>query len=576
MTTIFSSLLTLGLFSLLWLSSPVEGAALNVCGAITIASEESVNNPNYTGVFELEGRQILQGWQMWAELVNAKGGILVSSVAYTINLTVINHGDGSDPLRVRAVYRGLLNGSYGVHCNFMFGPWTSGLTAVAAQENELASPPRTLFGMHASAPDTWECTEMLQPPCTQVGFRRFQYSWGGAPTSSSFFVPAVELLFIKGPRTIATFDFPSSYSSSLISGAVLAAESNGIEVIYQSHAPTLLPNISYYDDLVLTFKELDPDIVAGGTYFVNCIEFIKACERHHYVPKAVITSLCLSNPTYANQSGPNGRYIMDFSTWDAEVDGPEFLESNSTPGGTFFRYFSVERDASGRITKASPRVFADRYFERWGEYPVDPLGNGAIIDGYLLEWAITKSQSIETEAIQNVLPLISENSFYGKLVFDVYGTNDKKTTLVTQTDLNNVNRIVYPNSAIQMSVIYPIPTLDERVMEAGFYTHSSEIAITVVTCVNIVHCLLWMVFVFHYRQHVVFRAAQAEFLYLFLFGGVLILLGIFTWQIYVTSSSCQAAPWLFAVGFTLLVGTVFIRAFRIFLIVRASNKMKRV
>ena len=74
----------------------------------------------------------------------------------------------------------------------------------------------------------------------------------------------------------------------------------------------------------------------------------------------------------------------------------------------------------------------------------------------------------------------------------------------------------------------------------------------------------------------VFRAAQAEFLYLFLFGGVLILLGIFTWQIYVTSSSCQAAPWLFAVGFTLLVGTVFIRAFRIFLIVRASNKMKRV
>src|SRR3989338_5480641 len=92
----------------------------------------------------------------------------------------------------------------------------------------------------------------------------------------------------------------------------------------------------------------------------------------------------------------------------------------------------------------------------------------------------------------------------------------------------------------------------------------------------IVHCLLWMVFVFHYRQHVVFRAAQAEFLYLFLFGGILILLGIFTWQIYVTSSSCQAAPWLFAVGFTLLVGTVFIRAFRIFLIVRASNKMKRV
>src|SRR3989338_4165558 len=92
--------------ALFWLPSRTEAVVLNVCGAITIATEEYANNPNYTGAYELEGRQILQGWRMWTELVNAKGGIVTNTNTYTINLTAINYGDGA-PARVRNTYRGL-------------------------------------------------------------------------------------------------------------------------------------------------------------------------------------------------------------------------------------------------------------------------------------------------------------------------------------------------------------------------------------------------------------------------------------------------------------------------------------
>src|SRR3989338_5504593 len=571
------------LFLLLSLPFTFHAAVLNVCASITLAQEEYQNNPQYTGIYALEGRQISQGWHLWAEVINAKGGILINGTTYFINLTVINHG-GADPARVASIYARLLNGSYGVYCNFMFGPWTSALTAIAAIENEKAAPKRTMFSLHGASEDTWKCTAELLPPCTQEGFRRFQYSWSGAPTASQLFVPAIDLLLIKKPQTIATFDFIGSFSKSLVAGAVEAAESNDVQVVGQHSFSSRSPNASAYDDLVSSLVSLNPDIVAGCTLFDSCIGFLEACERHNYTPKALIVSLCLSNPAYKNTTGRTGRYLMDFLSWDPKVKGPEFLESlppgpNTTDDvnqpRTFFNYFPAQRDAiTGIVSKASPKVFAEVYYERWGQLPIDPLGNGAVVDGYLLEWAVTKAQSIETEHVQSTLPLIAENSFYGKLAFDIYGKNDKKTTLVTQTDGNLVNRIIYPNSAIEMEVIYPIPAWNERSAQYGWFHYWGDIVIAVLACFLILLSIAGMIWIATNNEAPVVAAAQPEFLGIILLGSIVCYLSVFCWLYYVNDASCAALPWLIVTGFFLIFGALFVKTLRLYQVYRATQAFR--
>lgn len=546
---------------------------IQVCGGCTLADEERLVNPNYTGLLATEGRQLSHGWTLWAEMVNGRGGIDVAGTLMKVNMTIVNTG-AVDPLRYRTVYAGFLTGAYGVRCDFLFGPFSSGLTGVAANVVEAAADKRVMFAMHAAAEEIWKCPATLPPPCTQAGDRRFDWTYGGAPTASTFFRPAVDLLRTKQPKSLATFYATTDYTVSVAGGAVTAAQANGIPVVGQiAHARTTDPAV--YDDVVRQLRELDPDIVAGGTYYDTCVPFVEALRRNNWLPKALVLSLCLSNPQFVNATRDMGIYMMDFLTWSERVKGPEFVETNST----FFAYFPQQVDSQGLVVRSSPQLFADAYTQRWGEPPVDPLANGAVIDGYLLEYAVRKAGTLDSYAVQAVLPLIYETTFYGLLVFDFYHKNDKKSTLVIQMNDQLDNKILYPISATEMDIVYPLPQWDDRVYTGDWYQGygaAAEIAVTVVTAVNIVHCLLWMFYTWRHRDHPVFRAAQYLFLITFLFGCIVLLSAIFSWQVYVSSAGCQAFPWLAGVGFTLLIGSIIARGARLYAILRATREFKRV
>lgn len=69
----------------------------------------------------------------------------------------------------------------------------------------------------------------------------------------------------------------------------------------------------------------------------------------------------------------------------------------------------------------------------------------------------------------------------------------------------------------------------------------------------------------------VIKAASPPFLLLFLFGSILLYLGIILWSLYVPSAVCNAVAWCLSIGFVIMFSSLFGRTFRILQIIKKSK-----
>src|SRR5664279_1157872 len=76
-----------------------------------------------TGDFSADGKAFQQGYQLWADTINANGGLLGRQV----KLDIVN--DASDPDQVQTNYQKLITVD---HCDLVFGPLSSLLTKPAS------------------------------------------------------------------------------------------------------------------------------------------------------------------------------------------------------------------------------------------------------------------------------------------------------------------------------------------------------------------------------------------------------------------------------------------------------------
>ena len=69
----------------------------------------------------------MRGFELWRDQVNAKGGIKVGNKAY--NIKFVSYDDESQNGRVQQLYTRLISQD---NAQFLFSPYSSGLTATAA------------------------------------------------------------------------------------------------------------------------------------------------------------------------------------------------------------------------------------------------------------------------------------------------------------------------------------------------------------------------------------------------------------------------------------------------------------
>jgi branched-chain amino acid transport system substrate-binding protein len=234
-----------------------------VAGAVALVSPVQANDTvkigfsmALTGGLAGAGKGALIAMQVWAEDVNAKGGLLGKQVE------LVYYDDQTNPATVPAIYTKLLDID---DVDFVVSGYGTNLIAPAmpiVMQRDLVFP--ALFGLAVNEkfhyPNYFQIMPAGPSPMTD---------W-----SKGFF--DVAMAQDPPPQTIALVGADAEFARNAVKGARINAENLGLEIVYDESYPPRTPD---YTPIVNAIQARSPDIVYVGSYPPDSVGMVKAATE---------------------------------------------------------------------------------------------------------------------------------------------------------------------------------------------------------------------------------------------------------------------------------------------------------
>jgi branched-chain amino acid transport system substrate-binding protein len=369
-----------------------------------------------SGSLAADGVMSLDGLKMWAENVNASGGIYVSSLNHKLPVQLIYYDDTSTASVVATDYQQLV--SQGV--NFLIAPYSSGLTLAAAP---IAETNHILLLSHGGASDS-------------IWSKGYQYVVGVLSPGSKYMVPVLQMLENQNSSTpikVAFFFGNDAFSISVEKGAsaFVNSTSGKFDVVYNQ----------LYDESATSFtaqltqiQAANPDVVIGGAHFADGETIMKNIQSLGLHFKMVSLLVAPDDPHFLSDLGPLANDVVAPSQWESNLD---------------FTHFSPYY---GNITSA--QFFSQ--FNSTYRMPPNYEAAEAYNTGLVLQKAITDSGSLNSTVVRSQLG--SENfwTFYGNFQIAPSGIQAGHTMVVMQWQ-NGIKQTIWPRPVATVPFVYPMP-----------------------------------------------------------------------------------------------------------------------
>ena len=208
-----------------------------------------------TGSLALNGKQALLAINIWAEDVNAKGGLLGRPVQ------LVYYDDQSNPSLVPAIYTKLIE--------------IDKVDLLYAQGTNISSP---------AMPTIIEHKKMLMDSFSLAVNEQFKYSRffqtmpygpdGKESISRGFF--EVAMTMIPKPKTVALLGADAEFSKSALEGARKQVARLGLNTVYDRTYP---PATVDYAPIVRAIKAAEPDLIFAGSYPADTAGIVRAMQE---------------------------------------------------------------------------------------------------------------------------------------------------------------------------------------------------------------------------------------------------------------------------------------------------------
>ncbi len=247
-----------------------------------------------TGDFSDSGKAVQHGYQLWANMVNANGGILGRQV----RLDIVD--DASSPTQVVTNYQNLINKD---HVDLTFGPFSTLLTIPASQVAKR-------YGYAFLAPAGGG------PAVFQQNLHNFFFVQP-APTVQSGDVLVKYLLSLPAdqrPTTAAYAELDDPFSAPLAEEIRQKLEAAGVRTVYKQVYPSETMDLS---PIMGAIAALHPDLIVGGTQNEDSYDQVKSLVQLKYSPKFLFQSNGANSPLeFPDQVGAaNTEGIMAPADW---------------------------------------------------------------------------------------------------------------------------------------------------------------------------------------------------------------------------------------------------------------------
>ncbi|MEY9967998.1 branched-chain amino acid transport system substrate-binding protein [Streptacidiphilus sp. MAP12-16] len=281
-----------------------------------------------TGDFSDSGKSAQRGYRLWADTVNASGGVLGRKV----QLDVVD--DTSSPTQVVTNYQNLITKD---HVDLVFGPFSSLLTVPASQVAkrygyaflEPAGGGPAVFSQHLGN------LFFVQPaPVVQQGDVFADY--------------ILSLPAAQRPTTAAYPALDDPFASPIAAEVRSRLEAAGIRTLYQQIYPAEATDLS---SVVTAMAAKKPDLVVAGTQSADAYALVKAMVQLKWAPKMLYLSNGANDPLNFPKNVGAGNVDGIFSSGDwfptATTSGnPAFIAAYTAAyGGTASSIDSTSAEA---------------------------------------------------------------------------------------------------------------------------------------------------------------------------------------------------------------------------------------
>ncbi len=377
------------------------GPATGGSGPLVIGASVSL-----TGDFADSGKAVERGYQLWADTVNADGGLLGRKV----EIKIVD--DLSSTSQVVTNYENLITQS---HANLVFGPFSSLLTVPASQVAKR-------YGYAFLEPAGGGPSVFAQ----KLPNLFFAQPAAAIKQGDVFANWVLSLPPAKRPKTAAYAELDDPFSAPIAESVRAKFEAAGIKTVFEQVYPSETQDLS---PVMAGVAAAHPDVLVGGTQSEDSYAQVKALVQLKFSPKFVYLSNGANSPEqFPGKVGAgNTAGIMSSADW---------FPGSTAPGSAAF-------------TAAYIKAYAGTAQQ------IDPSSAEAFACGQLLQEVAQKTGKIDNATIIKALHSGTWPTLLGALSWNAYGEPNGQYSLVQWQHGNLVP--VYPAGISQAAPIYPKP-----------------------------------------------------------------------------------------------------------------------
>ncbi len=327
-----------------------------------------------TGPLSPEGVKQKQGYDLWAETANAKGGINANGKAYKVEIVYVDYASNT-PRAVQTAERLISEDKV----NFLFSPFGSGATKAASGVSEKYGIP-TIAATASSE---------------QVYDQGYKYLFGTFTPNDTLTEPLANIVTghdskAKRVAIMARNDlFPLAIGGEMEK----SAKKRGLDVVmFEKYAIGTMDHAS----AITQMRAAKPDWIFA-TGYINDLILIRKQMNDLGVTAPVLTMI--AGPAYKefiDANGPLAENVSSAAWWHPAV-----------------RY-------EGKGVFGSTENFNRLWQEKYKELP-DYAQASAAAAGEILQLAVEKANSLDPKKVRDQLAAMDTTTFYGRIKFGPTG-----------------------------------------------------------------------------------------------------------------------------------------------------------
>ncbi len=359
-----------------------------------------------TGSLSRFGNLVKNGYELWKDTVNDRGGIDVGGKKMKVE--IVYYDDQSDNQTAAKLTEKLITED---KVQFLLGPYGSGptfaTTAIAEKYNII-----TMASL-ANALNIYD--------------RGFQNVFSVLAPGNWIFRSFIDLLEAQNPKPskLAIIYPNDNFPTSVAKGAEEYAKEKGFQVVYIEEYPKGVQDLS---STILKIKSSGAEVLMGSGYLEEAILTVRQLKEQRVSLKAIAFTTGPEVLDFRTNLGADANSVYGVAWWMPEMKYSDTL-------------FGTTQD------------YAKLYTQKYGE-GLTYQAAGASQAGLLLQQAIEKAGSLETDKVRQALRSYDGTTFWGPTRFDETGKNMAGKTVTFQIQ-NGEIQTVWPKAAATADPIYP-------------------------------------------------------------------------------------------------------------------------